>query len=866
MTISNTDDPVAGPFEGDDSQTVFPFTFKAFGESDLEVAVRIGGVQSTLTLDVDYSVSLNADQNATPGGTVTYPLSGDPLAVGDKLTISSDLEYTQPVAIPNLSGFYARVVETALDRVTMLIKQASAGLSRSIRLPLSDTGVNTELPSAESRLDRLLVFNPSTGDPEVSTFSGSEVSQAIFASYGIPPVEIQSETQSATAGQTLFTLTGGRSYTVGTGNLRVFVNGLRQYPADYVETSTTSVTFTTGLQAGDEVLFEIGRTIGASMAASSIGYDGKLNYAAGTIGYRLSFELSITDFKLGATDAQAFSAAVAHAHTLISTPAYNDRGVDILIPPGIWDLQGISTVSITRSRIGLIGTGAPGATLIRCNGQVLDIGDYTNTIRVRGVTLANITFFNTDFANTDTCVKQYRTAGTRFDSVQFINWYIDIDSVGATTTIVDKCASDRPNRTVPGLAVIRAQGVDLTLSGSTYSPGGGWHITNNEWNGASSTVDTTYCYLFKSVDGAYLSDNHSSGYAECYGFYPDGTPANRVIVSVRSVNCYVDEPSTFAANPVCVSIKGTVRQTITAADGNNYPSVYNGIQFIGGELRGGYEADYGVLLEVTDGDSWWDYTGGDLDRIYIGGGIEIRQMKKKGVFLKGASAGALVECRAVIDGAVMEANNSDGDGGASDISAECENITINAVTVGPAAASGSDYIILIQTTDAGATDYANPSAVVTNNNLSKATVGAAVRHIQVSNEAGQRVEVHGNSVPDTLRTIEETIPLTTTDATPATPWTHLIQPNTSGYIEVEVHGQGASGARYVVYSWSAAFQRAGGGAALDGGAVTAGRTFKDGTTPAPTFALATNTLTVTVTGVAATTISWSIVVRLRVKG
>lgn len=175
MTISNTDDPVAGPFEGDDSQTVFPFTFKAFGESDLEVAVRIGGVQSTLTLDVDYSVSLNADQNANPGGTITYPLSGSPLATGDTLTISSDLEYTQPAAIPNLSGFYARVVETALDRVTMLIKQASASLSRSLRFPLSDSGVNTELPSASDRALKALTFDAS-GNPVVTTPSAGSAS------------------------------------------------------------------------------------------------------------------------------------------------------------------------------------------------------------------------------------------------------------------------------------------------------------------------------------------------------------------------------------------------------------------------------------------------------------------------------------------------------------------------------------------------------------------------------------------------------------------------------------------------------------------------------------------------------------------
>lgn len=170
MTISNTDDPVAGPFEGDDSQTAFPFTFKVFATSDLDggVVADIGGVAVNLVRDSDYSVSLNADQNANPGGTVTYPLSGSPLATGDSLTIASNLEATQPASIPNRSGFYAQVVENALDRVTMLIKQASAGLSRSLRFPLADFGVNTELPSAFDRALKALTFD-SDGNPICTT-------------------------------------------------------------------------------------------------------------------------------------------------------------------------------------------------------------------------------------------------------------------------------------------------------------------------------------------------------------------------------------------------------------------------------------------------------------------------------------------------------------------------------------------------------------------------------------------------------------------------------------------------------------------------------------------------------------------------
>src|SRR6185503_11097185 len=56
---------------------------------------------------------------------------------------------------------------------------------------------------------------------------------------------------TATAGQTLVSVA---TYSPAANALEVFVNGLRQrITADYTETSTTSITFTYALQAGDEV-------------------------------------------------------------------------------------------------------------------------------------------------------------------------------------------------------------------------------------------------------------------------------------------------------------------------------------------------------------------------------------------------------------------------------------------------------------------------------------------------------------------------------------------------------------------------------------------------------------------------------------
>ena len=65
---------------------------------------------------------------------------------------------------------------------------------------------------------------------------------------------ILSETFFATAGQALFTF-AGITYAQGNNQLNVHVNGIFQTPLDnYVETTPTSITFSTPLELGDKVV------------------------------------------------------------------------------------------------------------------------------------------------------------------------------------------------------------------------------------------------------------------------------------------------------------------------------------------------------------------------------------------------------------------------------------------------------------------------------------------------------------------------------------------------------------------------------------------------------------------------------------
>lgn len=136
MTISSATSK-SGPYAGNGSTTVFDIDFKVFTAADLEVVrTSSAGVDTTLVLTTDYSVSLNADQEASPGGTVTCVTAP---ASGAQLTILRNMTMTQGAAFPNQGGFYPEVLEQALDKLTMIAQQQEERLDRTLQVGVSET-------------------------------------------------------------------------------------------------------------------------------------------------------------------------------------------------------------------------------------------------------------------------------------------------------------------------------------------------------------------------------------------------------------------------------------------------------------------------------------------------------------------------------------------------------------------------------------------------------------------------------------------------------------------------------------------------------------------------------------------------------
>lgn len=160
MTVSNST-RTAGPYIGNGLAVEFPFGFKVFTANDVVVVTNRDGVETTLTLNTDYTISLGQAQDTQAGGTITLAI---PPRLGDELVITSNIAELQNTALTNNGGFYPKVIEAALDRLTILIQQLRTVANRSLRFPLSDIGTDTQLPTAEMRANRLLGFD-STGRP-----------------------------------------------------------------------------------------------------------------------------------------------------------------------------------------------------------------------------------------------------------------------------------------------------------------------------------------------------------------------------------------------------------------------------------------------------------------------------------------------------------------------------------------------------------------------------------------------------------------------------------------------------------------------------------------------------------------------------
>lgn len=165
MTIPAT--PRRSPvYVGNGVATSYAFGFKVTDPATLVVTVADENDLNAaeLTYLTDYTVTLNVDQTADPGGEISY--AG--LPVGHRLVITSATDSSQPTSISNLGAFHAHVLEGALDRLAIQHQQQQEQIDRAIKV-----GVTSEQDPSEFLQDSLDTAANSASQAAASALSAS---------------------------------------------------------------------------------------------------------------------------------------------------------------------------------------------------------------------------------------------------------------------------------------------------------------------------------------------------------------------------------------------------------------------------------------------------------------------------------------------------------------------------------------------------------------------------------------------------------------------------------------------------------------------------------------------------------------------
>ncbi len=583
--------------------------------------------------------------------------------------------------------------------------------------------------------------------------------------------------------------------------------------------------------ANDETVYDVDNIssgVAGTVPSASVEFTQSGASSAVTLESKLQEVISVRDFGAvgdGVTDdTAAIQAAVDYAGTITGSSDYTATGVGVFFPAGDYLIS--STITITSGGIGLFGNPARGPRIIT-NEATLDmftVGDSGDTANNWEVHFSNLLFYASNVNNAGVVgIRVYRSFMGSVRWCAFENCYEGIVGHRMNRWTLHGCRFWQNRTTQIAASSVRMLGM---ASGN----GGGIHISDCEFAGGGSLVPSVDAHLLiESCDGLYVVNSHTRDCNHAVKVNPDGTATKNVIDSLFFSNCYFDENYLY-----------NVWLTGSVSSGGRYQV----ISFDGCYFRGtGGESTNCVRVGVSDGGS---FTGDVFGFTFNGGSM--RQADSTAALIQGSSNSFLEVYGVCFAGVYFDDNNFGGAATTTAIQCEAETLTVTGCTFGQDITAGTQ---VVQANLSGP-NSSEPSFVAVGNDFSKNNCSSyPIDYTQSS--SGTSVTIEGNAFPGLGRSIDQTYKLASVSNTPANIWTFVIAQGSAGFVDLEVAGSTNDGGRAAVYTWSAAFRRDGGGSALDGGAVTAGRTFAYGTPVAPTFALSTNTLTAQVASPAAIT-------------
>lgn len=148
-------------FNGNGVTQIFPIAFKFNNDTDLVVLLvdDATGSASLLTLNSDYTVSGEGDEEGGLINVVVAPASGK------RLKVTRVVDILQLTDLRNQGKFFAEIHEDALDLLTMIAQQHESGINSSLRVAESDPEP-ARIPAVAQRANKILSFD-AAGNPQV---------------------------------------------------------------------------------------------------------------------------------------------------------------------------------------------------------------------------------------------------------------------------------------------------------------------------------------------------------------------------------------------------------------------------------------------------------------------------------------------------------------------------------------------------------------------------------------------------------------------------------------------------------------------------------------------------------------------------
>lgn len=169
----------SGPYVADGKQVNFPYGFYALDPSHVAVFVDTERVASGLGVTIGYT-----------GGTVTFDV---PPPAGKRVTILRDVPFTQENDWQNNTAFYPEIIETAFDKLTMMVQQLQETVATIVNAINANNGVggNGDVIIAGGNISNTTIgttaYQFSVVDTSARNSTGNVLSKQVSVVHGRSP-------------------------------------------------------------------------------------------------------------------------------------------------------------------------------------------------------------------------------------------------------------------------------------------------------------------------------------------------------------------------------------------------------------------------------------------------------------------------------------------------------------------------------------------------------------------------------------------------------------------------------------------------------------------------------------------------------